>query len=112
MAFVLYMRGGTQGFVRYAKRAVELAPDGDALGFLAFVLAEVGRISEARPNAEEALSRDPLIFFSSFVLAAVDVFDGRFDQALNRLRDARERLAPGEPFAGLWLAQAAAYAVA
>ena len=68
-------RNDIRGFVRYAKRAVELAPDGDALGFLAFVLAEVGRISEARQNAEEALARDPLIFFSSFVLAAVDIFE-------------------------------------
>ena len=110
MGLVRYKRNDLQGFVRYAKRAVELAPDSDALGFLAFVLAEVGRISEARPNAEEALARDPLIFFSSFVLAAVDIFDGQFNEALNRLRDARKRLAPGEAFAGWWLAQAAAYA--
>ena len=110
MGLVRYKRNDIRGFVRYAKRAVELAPDGDALGFLAFVLAEVGRISEARQNAEEALARDPLIFFSSFVLAAVDIFDGQFNKALNRLRDARERLAPREPFAGWWLAQAAAYA--
>jgi hypothetical protein len=58
---VRYKRGDPQGFVRYAKRAWELGRDSDAAGYLSFMLAEIGRIREARHYGDEALAKDPLV---------------------------------------------------
>ncbi len=105
-----YKRGGMHAFIRSAKRAVELEPTSDALFFLGFALAEVGKIEQARHYADEAVARDPLFFMTVLGRGVVDMFAGFFEAALERIRDGRDRLAPGEPFAGWWLAQALAYA--
>ena len=110
MGLVRYKRGDFQGFVRYAKRATELERNGDALGLLAFVLTMVGRTTEARRYAEEARMLDPLTFWTAAAPGLVDLFEGRFNAALVRMRDSMNRLAPGEPFPLWWLAQALAYA--
>jgi hypothetical protein len=54
----------------------------------------------------DAVARDPLMFVAHFGRAAVDLFDGRVDAARARLRKAADELAPGDAFAGWWLAQA------
>ncbi len=107
---VRYKRGDIPGLVRHARPAAELGGDSDAQMMLSGVLAEVGRVDEARRYADEALGADPLIFLPWFFRSAVDLFDGRPAAALERIRVARDRLAPGEPFAGWWVAQMAAYA--
>jgi hypothetical protein len=42
--------------------------------------------------------------------SAVDLFDGRFDLAVVRFREAVDKIAPDDPFACWWLAQALAFA--
>ncbi len=108
MGLVKYKRGDVQGFVRYALRAWELDRSSDAATFLGFVL--VGCVTESRRFADDAVARDPLVFTTIWARAAVDLFAGRFEEAFERLRGAADQLAPGDPFAGWWLAQAAAYA--
>lgn len=110
MGLVRYKRGDMQSFVRYAVRAWQLDRSSDAGSFLGFGLAEVGRITEARRFADDAVARDPLVFTTLWARATVDLFAGNFVEALERLRQAASELAPGDPFAGWWLAQAAAYA--
>jgi TolB-like protein len=107
---VRYKRGDLPGFVTHARAAVDLGGDSDAFAMLAFVLAEVGRTEEARHYADEATQASPLTFFPALARAGVELFDCRPTDALERLRDARNRLAPGDAFAGWWVAQMAAYA--
>jgi serine/threonine protein kinase/tetratricopeptide (TPR) repeat protein len=112
MGLVRYKRGDLQGYCRYARRAVELERNSDALGYLGFILAAVGKISEARRYAEEGIASDPLTPFVSLARAVVDVFDGCFDAALARFQEI-EQFAPNDPLMGCldwWFGQAAAYA--
>jgi len=103
-------RGDVQGFVRDAKRAVELEPSGETLAVLGLMLLEVGKTREARRYLDEALARDPMTFITSLFPAVADLFEGQHEPAFRKIRDAVSRLAPGEPFALWWLAQSAAYA--
>lgn len=105
-----YKRGDIPGYVRHGRSAAALGSDSDALVLLGFVLAEVGRLDEARRYAEDALAADPLVFLPVFIQGIVDLFEGNSAAAFERIRDARDRFAPGEPFAGCWVAQFAAYA--
>jgi tetratricopeptide (TPR) repeat protein len=74
------------------------------------VLAEAGKLDEAQRYAEDAVAADPLVFLPRLAQAIVRLLKGRPKAALEQIRDARNRFAPGEPFAGWWVAQAAAYA--
>jgi len=109
MGVIRYKRGDLKAFVRYARRSIERHPESDASSYLAFILAEVGKTVEARGYADEAVAQDPLKFITRWARAAVDVFDGRFDEALERFRDTEKRLAPREAIFIWWFAQAAAY---
>jgi tetratricopeptide (TPR) repeat protein len=104
-----YKRGDLEAMIRSARYAVELEPTGDALFFLAFCLAGVGKIEEAKQFGDESVARDPLFFITILGRAVVDLFSGSFDAALDRIRDGRDRLAPGDPFANWWLAKTLAY---
>ena len=110
MGVLRYKRGDIPGFVRYAKRAVEHHCESDALSYLAFVLAEVGRTDAARSYAEQAVAADPLKFVTSWARACVEVFDGQYEDAYQRYRETERRLRPGEAIFHWWLAQAAAFA--
>ncbi len=110
LGLVQYKRGGMQAFMRSAKRAVEVELIPDALFFLGFCLAEVGKIEEAREYADEAVARDPLTYLTVFVRGFVETLAGRCEDGVERIRVARERLAPGDPFSGWGLAHALAYA--
>ena len=110
MGLVLYKRGDIQGFVQHAKHATEIDRNSDALAYLGFILAEVGRTVEARQYADEAVAKDPLIFLTSWMRAAVDLYDGLLDVAYDRLREAVVRFAPDDSFSLWWLGTVAAYA--
>jgi TolB-like protein len=107
---IRYKRGDIQALVRHVRPAAELSADSDALAYLAFTLAEVGKVSDARRYADEAAAADPLAILPVTVQALVDLFEENPGTALERIRDGRNRVAPGEPFAGWWVAQFAAYA--
>jgi hypothetical protein len=77
---------------------------------LGAVLAEVGKVDEGRRYADASIDVSPLTFFPWFFRSLVDLFDCRAEDAYIRIRDARNRLAAGEPFAGWWVAQMAAFA--
>jgi len=110
MALVCYKRGYPEGFARYAKRAVSLERNGDALAWWGLALVEAGRSGEARSVADEAVSRDPLSFWNVGVRALADLVDGRYEEAYARIAKAVERTFPDNPFAVWWLGQSAAYA--
>ena len=110
MGLARYKHGDLQGLVRYAKRAIEIERDSEALAILGFVCADAGRPQEARLYADDAMARDP---FSSLACAArtfVDLVDGASDAAFTRCRDWVDRLMPGEPFMLWWAGNAAMHA--
>jgi TolB-like protein/class 3 adenylate cyclase len=105
-----YKRGDMAGFIRNAKHAVELGTESESQCIYSCLLAEIGKTDKAIYYAEGALARDPFDFLPWWSRSFVDLFECKPDLAFNRIRDARNRLAPGEPFAGWWVAQMAAYA--
>lgn len=104
-----YKRGDMLGFVHDLLRAVALERNSETLFFLAFTLAEIGRIEEARVFADQALERDPLTWTTRFARSAVDLFDGKFDAALVQVRGWTSGMTDA-PFSQWWLGQALAYA--
>ena len=105
-----YKRGDMAGFIRNAKHAVELGTESESQCIYSCLLAEIGKPDKANYYAEVALARDPFDFLPWWSRSFVDLFECKPELAFNRIRDARNRLAPGEPFAGWWVAQMAAYA--
>ena len=103
-----YKRGDMLGFVTNLRHSVRLERNSEALFFLAFALAEIGRMDEARSFAEESLERDPMTYTTSLCGSAVDLFDGKFDAALTRFRDSQGMA--DVAFSQWWLGQAFAYA--
>ena len=89
---------------------MELSPDTNQWFLMAFVLAAMGKVDEARRVAEGVVERDPLSFLSYLAQGAMEIFGGRPDLALVILEDAVTRLSEGGPFELWWLAQAAGYA--
>jgi TolB-like protein/tetratricopeptide (TPR) repeat protein len=107
--YVRFKHGDFEGMVRLLKSAVERDHSTDALAFLGYILAVVGRIDEAREAADEAVAQDPLYMIPSFTRACVDFFDGQFDAASLRYRKVLDDLAPGLPIVSWWLARAMAH---
>jgi hypothetical protein len=95
--------------IRDLRRAYELQVDGQTLGVLVWMCAEVGKMAEARRYAAEAVAVDPLLWFGRWSHAWVAVLDGDFEAALTRMRGAVS-VGGGEPVQILFLAIFAAYA--
>jgi len=110
LGLLSYKRGDFQALVSYFNKALEIGFDLDAYEFLGFILAEVGKISNARVYADKACASNPLSYFSSWSKACVNIFDGQFETALSLLRETEFRLSPNEAIFDWWLAQAAAFA--
>ena len=105
---ILYKHGDLPGFARYGKPAADLG--GDAQWFYSFLLAELGDVNEADKYVEKGLASDPLTYMPGWARACVDLFMGKPHKAYIFLREVRDKMAPGEPFVGWWIAQMAAYA--
>ena len=105
---ILYKHGDLPGCARYGKPAADLG--GDAQWFYAFLLAELGDVNEADKYVENGLASDPLTYMPGWARACVDLFIGKPHKAYIFLREVRDKMAPGEPFVGWWIAQMAAYA--
>ena len=105
---ILYKHGDLPGFARYGKPAADLG--GDAQWFYSFLLAELGDVNEADKYVEKGLASDPLTYMPGWARACVDLFMGEPHKAYIFLREIRDKMAPGEPFVGWWIAQMAAYA--
>jgi TolB-like protein len=104
---ILYKKGDLPGYIRFAKPAADLG--GDTLYLFSFILAELGMLDEARAYSEKALVSNPLIYMSLWTRACVHLFSGNTQESYKLIMDAHDRLAPGEPFVGWWVAQIAAY---
>jgi len=102
-------RGDMVPAIRDLRRANELQADSLTLGFLAWMGAEVGTMAEARRYAAEAVAIDPLLWLGRWSHAWVAVFDGEFEVAVTRMRDA-VGVGGGEPVQILFLAVFSAYA--
>ena len=107
---IRYKQGDMAGNVRCLRRALALERNGDTLFFLAFALADIGRMDEARRCADEAVERDPLTWITPFGRCVVDLFDGRFDTALQGFRRWMDREMGIPAFPWWWLGQALAFA--
>jgi tetratricopeptide (TPR) repeat protein len=102
---ILYKQGNLPEYIRFARPAADLG--GDTIYLFSFILAELGRLEEADAYAEKALAGNPLIYMPMWARACVYMFMGNIEKAYKTIREARDRFAPGEPFAGWWVAQIA-----
>jgi tetratricopeptide (TPR) repeat protein len=107
---IRYKHGDMAGNVRCLRRALELERNGDTLFFLAFALADIGRMDEARRYSDESIERDPLTWITPFGRCVVDLFDGRFDAALHGFRRWMDKEMGIPAFSMWWLGQALAFA--
>jgi tetratricopeptide (TPR) repeat protein len=105
---ILYKKGDLPGYIRYARPAADMG--GDTVFLFSFILAELGKLEEADVYADWAMASNPLIYMALWARACVDMFMGKIAEGYNLLSDARNRLAPGEPFVGWWVGQLAWYA--
>jgi TolB-like protein/tetratricopeptide (TPR) repeat protein len=106
----VYKGGNTPEGVMYLRRGLELERNSDALWFSAHLLAEAGKMDEARAYADEAMERDPLIWLSSFSRAVVDLFAGEFEAAVAKFTEQSRRGMADPAFSYWWLGQSLAYA--
>jgi TolB-like protein len=110
MGLAHFKQGDLPSYVRYGRKAMELDPDSRWWWHLAFILAAMGNIDEARYLAQSAVERDPLWFNSYLAQGALEIFAGHPALALQILEDASRRVSAREPFLLWWEAQAAGYA--
>jgi len=90
---------------------LDVERNSDALWYLGFVLAEAGKIAEARGYADEAVERDPLMWTTRFGHVVVDLFAGEFGAAVAGFEEVVAERGMGDlAFAQWWLGQALAYA--
>jgi len=91
-----------QGF-RHARRALEIDPnDPDALLWIGYISAVLGKLSFSQPLAERLVAIDPLLPSAHINAGGAHWFQGRFDLALPSYRTA-VRLSPDNPLALYWL---------
>jgi serine/threonine-protein kinase len=109
-AHVRHKKGEYLEVVRLLRRARQTDRNTDALTLLALVLAQVGRIDEAREVAAEALLLDPLDLFTRAIRGVIDLFDGRFDAAASRFQEIVDDPSACTPHIEWMLAQAMAHA--
>ena len=109
-AHVRHKEGDYRDVVRLLRRARETDRNTDALTLLALVLAQVGRIDEAREVAAEALLLDPLDLFTRAIRGVIDLLDGRFDAAASRFQEIVDDPTACTPHIEWMLAQAMAHA--
>jgi serine/threonine-protein kinase len=86
-AHVRHKEGDYLEVVRLLRHARETDRNTDALTLLALVLAQVGKLDEAREVAAESLLLDPLDLFTRAIRGVVDFLDGRFDAAASRFQE-------------------------
>ena len=80
---IAWRRFDAPASVRHLLRAVELDPsNATAAWSAAYVLAEIGRTSEARELGDRAHALDPLYWPAQAGSVLADLFDGCFDSAL------------------------------
>jgi tetratricopeptide (TPR) repeat protein len=90
----LWFKGRSLAAVRLLERAVvSKKDDAHALLWLSIAYAQVGKIQEARRAADRLLDVDPLTFANHTVAGAVELYAGRFEEALTSM----ERAFEGDP---------------
>jgi tetratricopeptide (TPR) repeat protein len=109
-AHVRHKEGDYLEVVRLLRRAREADRNTDALTLLALVLAQVGRLDEAREVAAEARMLDPLDVFTRAIRGVIDLLDGRFDAAASRFRELVDDPSTRSPHIEWMLAQAVVHA--
>jgi eukaryotic-like serine/threonine-protein kinase len=102
-------KGDMAQAIRDLRQAEELRGSGFHLGFLPWVLSEVGRMDEARRCAEEQVALDPLQWIPRWAYAWVAMLDGDFETALTRMQDAA-KLGSDEPIQVFFLGICSTYA--
>ncbi len=102
-------KGDVARAIRDLRQAEELQGSGFHLGFLPWILSEVGRMDEARLYAAEQVALDPLQWIPRWAYAWVSMLDGDFETALTRMQEAA-KLGSGEPIQLFFLAVCSTYA--
>jgi len=89
----LWMRGKPGKAINYFENAIQLrADDTNTLQWLAMAYGNVGRVESAKMIAKQAVKVDPLTTLWRGLTAAVEIYDGRYDDALAGLQEAREEM--------------------
>jgi TolB-like protein len=107
---IAYKRGDMQTLTLTLQKAIELGSDLDAVDFMGFMLAEVGKMTEAHYYANLSHAANPLGVFALWSKACVHLFEGRFKDSIDIFLETQNRLSPEEPIFDWWLAQAYAFA--
>jgi tetratricopeptide (TPR) repeat protein len=104
-------KGNTQEAVREFKKSLELDPaNPDSMMWLGWVYAHSGKTENAKPLYKKLLDIDPLNPLNHFFAATVPIMEGRFDQALGELLEAR-RTQEANPLYLYWQALCLAYSL-
>jgi TolB-like protein len=107
---IAWRRFDAPASVRHLVRAVELDPSNTMAAWAAgYVLAEIGRTSEARELGDRARALDPLYWPAPAGSMLADLFDGRFDSALAKAAGMHS-ISGGNPAADLLLGACLYYA--
>jgi len=102
----LWFRGDSVAAIRNLEGAIRARPDdSNALMWLAVAYAQVGRVAEARTAAERLVKAEPLTPENQGVLGVVELYAGRYDEALECLEPYYRR-DPANPMAQVFLALA------
>jgi serine/threonine protein kinase len=107
MSAVCHRRGDVQGWVRFVTRSAEIEENSHVLAALGAYLADAGHPEVGGRYAERSLAIDPLAWLSHWAVAYIDLVEGRGSRALDRMRGAVDRYAPGESWSSFSVGHAA-----
>ena len=107
---VHHRRGNVQEFVQLSLRSIERERNSHVLSSLGAYLGDVGRTATAAEYSGEALTLDPLAWMSAWAVGYIDLLDGRFEEALERIRRGADLFAPGEAWPAFCVGFAAVHA--
>jgi tetratricopeptide (TPR) repeat protein len=100
---IAWRRFDTPTTVRHLLKALDHDPGNARAAWLAgYVLAAIGRTDEGREFGDRARALDPLFWPAPAGSAFADLFDGRFDSAINKVKG-MHTISGGHPVADLGL---------
>ncbi|MGB8959094.1 MAG: tetratricopeptide repeat protein [Candidatus Aminicenantales bacterium] len=107
--YVCMLEGDMRSAISHMKKAISSDPgDADTVGWLGWFYLLVGKASAAIPLIERSLKLDPVNPNWRMVRSLIDFFEGHFDFAAERLREAYI-MAPHMPAIQFWYALSLAY---
>jgi TolB-like protein len=101
-------RGNISESIKNYKKALSIDPNHYiSTMFLSYTYGYSGKADAARPIVQRLAKIDPLNLWSYLIPGTIEIFDGKFDQAINLFRKAYEL--ESLPFINVWVARVHAY---